>query len=215
MVKNNKLVYNPVMSKVEDIRKYAWIEFFIWFLILCFCVASIRIYRHYQYKKMDSYQIFLPDADGLIVGSPVRYMGVQVGYISKIKILSSEVYIKFLITDKDLELPKGSIVTVEFSGMGGSKSLEIYPPTSESIATGKIIVVSNPVRLSDSLSLLSQMFDKINSIIIRTGVFANETGMFDIKQGIDTKGIERNMNAADEIMKKLRRDNNEQSEDNK
>lgn len=203
------------MNKVDDIRKFAWIEFFIWFIILCFCAVGIRIYKHHNIKKLVSYQIFLPDADGLIVGSPVRYLGVQIGYISKIKILSDEVYIKFLITDKDLKLPKGSIVTVEFSGMGGSKSLEIYPPTPESIASGKIITISKPVRLSDSMSLLNDMFGKINSIITRTSVFAKETGMFDIKNGVNTKGIEDNIDAANDIIKKLRRDDNGQFENNK
>lgn len=77
---------------------------------------------------------FLCDVDGLIVGSPVKFMGVQVGYIEKVKIVSNEVYLKIVITAKDVELPKGSIATVEFNGMGGSKSLEIYPPTDESIA---------------------------------------------------------------------------------
>jgi len=214
VAQNNKLVYNLGMSKIDDIRKFAWIEFFVWFLVLCFCVVGIRLYRQHEYKKMVSYQIFLPDADGLIVGSPVRYLGVQVGYIDKIKILSNEVYIKFIITDKELKLPKGSIVTVEFSGMGGSKSLEIYPPTPESIASGKIIMISKPVRLSDSISLMNDMFGKINSIITRTSVFANETGMFDIKKGIDTKGIEENMQKADEIMKKLRSNDDGKSTDN-
>ena len=200
------------MSKFEDIRKFAWYEFTIWFIILCFCITGIKLYQRHEAKKLVTYQIFLPDVDGLIVGSPVRFLGVEIGYIEKIKILSSEVYLKFVITDKDIKLPKGAIATVEFNGMGGSKSLEIYPPTKESIASGKIITTSNPVRLSDSLSLLNHMFDKINSIIVRTSVFADETGIFDIKNGIDTKSIEENVMQADIIMKKLRRNNNEQSE---
>jgi len=200
------------MIKSEEIRKFAWIEFFIWFLLICFCIGGIKIYHHKQLKKMVTYQIFLPDAAGLIVGSPVRYLGIQIGYVDKIRILNGEVYIKFVITDKDLKLPKGSIATVEFSGMGGSKSLEIYPPTPESIASGKIITTSKPVRLSDSMSLLNDMFGKINSIITRTSVFANETGVFDFKKGVDIEGIEENINSANKLMKKLRRNDNGQSE---
>lgn len=203
------------MSKFEDIRKFAWYEFTIWFIILCFCVTGIKIYQRHETKKLVTYQIFLPDVDGLIVGSPVKFLGVQVGYIDKIKILSDEVYIKFIITDKEMKLPKGAIATVEFAGMGGSKSLEIYPPTAESLASGKIIVAADPVRLSDSLSLLNQMFDKINSIIVRTSTFANETGVFDIKNGVDTLSIEENISQANLILKKLRREKNEQLENNK
>ncbi len=197
------------MSKFEEVRKFAWYEFIIWFMILCFCIAGIKIYQRHEAKKLVTYQIFLPDVDGLVVGSPVKFLGVEIGYIDKIKILYDRVYLKFVITDKDIVLPKGSIATVEFAGMGGSKSLEIYPPTKESLATGKIILAEDPVRLSDSLSLLNDMFSKINSIIVKTSTFANETGVFDIKKGIDTQAIEQNMIQADAIMQKLRRKDNE------
>lgn len=197
------------MGKVEDVRKFAWYEFIIWFVILCFCVAGIKLYQRHEAKKLVTYQIFLPDVDGLIVGSPVKFSGVEVGYIDRIKILSDRVYLKFVISKKDFRLPKGAIATVEFTGMGGSKSLEIYPPTEESLASGKIILTEDPVRLSDSLSLLNDMFSKINSIIVKTSTFANETGIFDIKKGIDTKGIEENIIKADEIMQKLRSSKNE------
>ena len=77
------------------------------------------------------------------------------------------------------------------------------------MASGKIILTEDPVRLSDSLSLLNDMFSKINSIIVKTSTFANETGIFDIKKGIDTQGIEENIIKADEIMQKLRSSKNE------
>ena len=108
------------------------------------------MYRHKENKKLVTYQIFMPDVDGLIVGSPVKFLGVQIGYISKVRILSNEVYLKFVVADKNITLPKGAIATVEFNGLGGSKSLEIYPPTEESIQSGKIIEINRPTRLSDS-----------------------------------------------------------------
>lgn len=194
-------MYNQIMSK--DLRKYIWVEFGIWFLILFVCILGFRIHRHYEAKKLVTYQIFMPDVDGLIVGSPVKFMGVQVGYISKVKILSSEVYLKMVITDKNINLPKGAIATVEFNGMGGSKSLEIYPPTQNSTASGKIIQVNPPVRLHDSLTLLNDMFGKIDSIIVRTSNFANETGALDMKKGVNVDAIEDNMNMADKIIKKI------------
>ena len=189
----------------QDLRKYIWLEFVIWFLILCICVTGVRIYRHKAVKKLLTYQIFMPDVDGLIVGSPVKFLGVPVGYISKVKIVSNEVYLKFVITDEDFVLPKGAIATVEFNGMGGSKSLEIYPPTKESIASGKIIAVNNPVRLNDAMSLLGVMYNKIDSIIQRASVFANETGALSDKDGVNVDAIEENMNEADRLMKKYNR----------
>ena len=188
----------------DDFRKYILIEFAVWFLILFFVIAGVRIYHYKSAKKLVTYQIFIPDADGLIVGSPVRFMGVPIGYINKIKIVSNNVYLKMVITQKDFKLPKGAIATVEFNGMGGSKSLEIYPPTKESLLSGKIIAVQTPRRLSDATSLLADMFGKIDSIITRVSYFARETGVIDVKNGIDMKNIENNMDSADKLMNKVK-----------
>ena len=185
-----------------NLHKYIWIEFGIWLLIIFFVAAGIKIYQHNEAKKFVTYQIFMSDVDGLIVGSPVRFMGIEVGYVSKIKILQNEIYLKLVMQDKNFQLPKGAIATVEFNGMGGSKSLEIYPPTDQSVAEGKIISVSETVRLSDALALLGDMYNKIDSIIVRMSVFAKETGAIDVKDGINVKAIEGNINTADRLLKK-------------
>ena len=125
-------------------------------------------------------------------------MGVQVGYVDRIKILSNDVYVKVIITDKEVILPKGSVATVEFNGMGGSKSLEVYPPTEESLATNKLLVIKNPKRLHDSLGLLNDMFDKLGSITNKLSFFARETGLENMDSaGVEIRGIETNMNMLD------------------
>ena len=92
------------MKKFDNIRIYAWIEFVIWLVIVAILVFGIR-YHHYQAQKQyKNYQIFMEDVDGLIVGSPVKFLGVQIGHVKKIQIISSDVYIKFIITQKDLIL---------------------------------------------------------------------------------------------------------------
>ena len=74
-----------------------------------------------------------------------------------VKILTNDVYIKFVITEKGLRLPQGVIATVEFSGLGGSKSLEIYPP-SEKYPTDRIIAVKEPTRLNKVMGLFNEIF---------------------------------------------------------
>ena len=123
------------MKKRLDINRILMVEALIWFCILCVVVFSIRAYNIKNYKAEKQYQIFISDVDGLIIGSPVKYMGVQVGYVSYIKLLTNEVYVKFLITNKDVSLPKGVVANVEFNGMGGTKSLELYPPTPQDLKT--------------------------------------------------------------------------------
>ena len=203
MAKNHVLLYNQLMKIFEGIHKYILVEAVIWFFILCVAVTAVRIHYYEKEKKLVTYQIFMPDVDGLIVGSPVKFMGVQVGYIEKIKIVSNDVYLKIVITDKDVELPKGSIATVEFSGMGGSKSLEVYPPTKESLAENKLIVVESPKRLHDSLGLLNDMFDKIGSITTKLSFFAKETGVSDFSNGINLPDMQDNMDNFDKLMKEI------------
>ena len=144
-----------------DIYKILLVEAVIWFSILCVVVFSIRAYNIKNHKAEKQYQIFISDVDGLIVGSPVKYMGVQVGYVSYIKLLANEVYVKFLITNKDVSLPKGVVANVEFNGMGGTKSLELYPPTPQDLKTEKIINIKETFRLAHSIDLLDNMFAKL------------------------------------------------------
>ena len=101
-------------------------------------------------------------------------MGLQIGHVERVKIVSDHVYVKFVLEDKNLSLPKGVIATVEFNGLGGAKSLELYEPTKESLASNKLIVVNKPMRLSDSLSLLDDMFNKLGSILVRCSHFMGE-----------------------------------------
>lgn len=194
-------------SSKENIRLYHWIEFLIWFLILCIAVISIKYTNYKHNKELSSYQIFLQDVDGLIVGSPVKYMGVQIGHIQKIKILTNDVYIKFVITQKDLKLPQGVIANVEFNGMGGSKSLELYPPTKESISSKKLITVKDTTRLNDTVWRLNDMFDKIGAITVKLSSFANEAGFLSKSaEQIDIEKIQDNMKNFDDKLEEYNKE---------
>lgn len=149
------------MNKRLDINKILLVEAFIWFCILCVVVFSIRAYNIKQHRAQKQYQIFISDVDGLIIGSPVKYMGVQVGYVSYAKLLGNEVYVKFVLTETNVSLPKGAVANVEFNGMGGTKSLELYPPTEQDLKTEKIINIKDTFRLAHSVDLLDNMFSKL------------------------------------------------------
>lgn len=153
---------------------YAWIELLIWLLIISFALGGVKLYQHNKAKELKTYQIFMPDVDGMIVGSPVKFMGVQIGYVQKIQIVNNNVYVKFVLTTKNTEIPQGSVATVEFNGLGGSKSLEITPPTKETLASKQFIVINQPKRIHDSLTLLNEMFDKIDSMAARGSYFVNQ-----------------------------------------
>lgn len=166
-------VYNKGMRKY-----HLWlIEIIVWALIIV--AISIPFYNNISHKKElnATGHAFFEDTDGLIVGSPVRFMGTQVGYLSNVEIIGSEAYVSFVITEKNLKIPHGTIATVEFTGIAGSKSLELYPPTKESLARGHAISVVDPIRLSTFVSNqqsiatnLINMTNQINMLVTKNNI---------------------------------------------
>ena len=152
------------MKKLDNMRLFALVEFIIWLLIISAIVFGIRYYHHIEQRQFKSYQIFMNDVDGLIVGSPVRFLGVSIGHVTQIQLVSSDIYVKFTITQKGLELPIGSVATVESSGLGGSKSLEIYPP-KDNFSKDKLISSKDSTRLGKVIGLFLNIFRDIDQIV--------------------------------------------------
>lgn len=158
------------------------VELLFWLVIL-FIIVAFYTFHNMKLQKIDNdYNIFMQDIDGLIVGSPVRMMGIEVGYITEIKPTNSEVFVKFVINDNNIIIPQGTEATVEFSGLAGSKSLELYLPDKDTKAyqNSDVIVVAPPKRLHDALGLLNDMFDKLGSIILTTSSFGDKLNTIDL-----------------------------------
>lgn len=152
-------------------------EFLIWLIVILLFVALSSMGFIFKEKNDENdYQLFLQDVDGLIIGSPVRMMGIEVGHVTKIKPTKDEVYVNFVITKPNVYIPQGTAVTVEFTGLAGSKSLELYLPEKGKYIdkTTPLIEVQPPKRLHDALGLLNDMFKKINSIIYTTSSFGTK-----------------------------------------
>ena len=122
-------------------------ELLVWLVILLIIISLSTVFYIKKQKDANDYNIYMQDVDGLIVGSPVRMMGIEVGHVTRIKPTNEEVYIKFIITDKNITIPQGTKATVEFSGMAGSKSLELYLPDNNDYIdkTTPILTVDPPI----------------------------------------------------------------------
>ena len=142
------------------------IEFFVWVLVL-FTALFIGVYSYSVYvKKNYTYYVFFTDVDGLIKGSPVKMLGYQVGYVSGISLINDDdVFVSFIITDKDINMPDSMVATVEFTGMGGSKSLELTPVDSKD--KKNIISVTQPRRVQDIY--VNQTVIAQNLVLMSTG----------------------------------------------
>ena len=181
-------------------------ELLFWLVVVFVIVAfsSTGIIFHDK-NDVNDYQIFLQDADGLIVGSPVRMMGIEVGYITKIKPIKNEVYVDFVLTKDGVYVPQGTTASVEFSGMAGSKSLELYLPEKEDYIdqTTPIITVNPPKRLHDALGLLNDMMKKIGTITYTFSSFGSkleENGLKPSSKVKNTDEIEKLLKISDKFL---------------
>lgn len=178
------------------------IELLIWLLVILLILAVSTFFQHINTQKDNDYTIFMNDVDGLIEGSPVRMMGIEVGHVTKIKPTNSEVYVRFIITDDTVTIPQGTKATVEFSGMAGSKSLELYLPDKNTYidANVPILTVNPPKRLHDALGLLNDMFEKLGSIIYTSSAFSNNLKKINIQPSNRDESIPEFLNYADNLV---------------
>ena len=159
-------------NKIKYKKLARFIELSIWFLLLVF-VLGIGYIAKQNYNQHKTYQIFLQDVDGIIKGSPVRMMGIHIGYVRKVKIINDMVFVDFIINKKDIDIPKGSMGTVEFTGLGGSKSIEICTPKDKVPEGTQTFEIQQPRRIGAALSLLDSMLEKISAIMFQCTSFTD------------------------------------------
>ena len=185
----NFLYNKPNMTKEKKEKNTIYIthsgELLIWLIVILVVIAFSTFFYMNKVKNDNTFSIYMPDVDGLIVGSPVRMMGIEVGHITKIKPTNEEVFVKFIITDSSIQLPQGTVATVEFSGMAGSKSLELYLPNKNTYINNNvpILAVNPPKRLHDAMGLLNEMFDKLNAIFYTSTSFGEKVKDLDLPTG--------------------------------
>lgn len=168
-------------AEKNNIKLMWFFEILIWCLFIIIFTSGIMVAKYYYKKSFNTYQIFIQDVDGLIVGSPVRMMGVQIGYVRQVSIVNELVFVDFIITKKNIKIPRGYIVTVAFNGLAGSKSLEIFTPDKVCTSQESYLVVQNPARIKDAFNLIFLIYDKIMDITYRGSKFAKNIDDCDCK----------------------------------
>jgi len=124
-------------------------EILVWmvlFLIPTFFISTILnpdldIQKHYFAD--------FRDVNSIIIGSPVNYIGYNIGHVDDIQILSDRIRVDIAIVKKDYSLPQCSMIKIEESGIGGSRSLEIFPCENPSLKGS--IYTQKPKRVSEML----------------------------------------------------------------
>ena len=90
-----------------------------------------------QLLKENTYYVtyFEGSVEGLDPGSPVKYLGVPVGSVSKISVAEDGRIIEVTMSiDKKIKIVDSMRVKAEMAGIAGGKFMQIYFPTDEKIA---------------------------------------------------------------------------------
>ncbi len=92
------------------------------------------------------------DANEMTRGANVRMMGVDIGYVDDIWVQEDEVDVVIRTMPDAPKIPPGSLATIQFTGLVGSKSIEIIPADPSirrATADGQYLNVEEPIRLKD------------------------------------------------------------------
>ena len=132
-----------------DRKKIFLLEIIFWLLII-FCSSFFFIYKNNIKDNIkNTYYIFFNDVEGLVKGSNVRLMGINIGHVKDVKIFDNRVFVSLIVTKKGVQIPKCATATIEFYGLGGSTSLELNPATATESEVCDEIIPSGTYRIQD------------------------------------------------------------------
>ena len=153
-------------------RKYIWLfEIIFWLLIISVSLFFFIYNTSVKENKNNTYYTFFDDVEGLVQGSPVRLMGINIGYVRDVKIFDNKVFVSFLVTKENVSIPKRATATIEFYGLGGSTSLELDASTADENSNEKILLIGESYRVQDfwnGQELVSNVMIDIYSGVGRT-----------------------------------------------
>lgn len=168
-------------------KKQITLELIIWLIILSIIITAGIYTYHKFFVEPNVHTIQFKDIDGITKGSPVRFMGINIGYVRNLKSKDKHVNVQIIVTKKNVEIPEGTVARVEFYGLGGSKSIELMPPDG-SCDVG--ILTNNTIRLNDvaheAISLVS-IIEMIEKYVMNINTKSVQKFLTEIKSINDDK----------------------------
>jgi len=192
------------------------LEILIGFILLVGLISIGITFTENYLSSRKTYNVTFKDVDGLIVGSPVRVMGIQVGHVIKVKPVNDNVNVIFVITNNNVNISKNSVINVQFTGIAGSKSLEIQPSISHKSGE-ELFKVTEPIRID---SVMNSQLDITKSILECSKLSLNFLGHQTEKEFRKTikesEIVTRNINySLNNAYSKLKTSNNEMISDSR
>lgn len=121
--------------------------------ILLFTILWVKGRSFSSGERID---VVFKDVNGLRPGSGVQMMGLRVGQIEEIIPVvngdSSNVKLRFVITEPGITIPKASVLSIQQSGLIGEQFLEITPPKTRTtyipmVSDYNVLYKNDPVQI--------------------------------------------------------------------
>ena len=128
-------------------------------------------------------------------------MGINVGYVRKLRSVDKSIIVEVLITKKDMKIPKGTTARVEFYGLGGSKSIELMPSNTSEVDG---IVTTDNIRIADVVGH-AKSFVQILEIIDKFVQSLDENAMQNLLETVKDTNPEK-IKQVENDMKKIGND---------
>lgn len=139
-------------------KKERIVEIIILIILFLSAVTGALLFNHYKFEKPNTYNIVFKDIDSIVKGSPVRFMGINVGHVVKLRRKDKYIICKIRITKDGVKIPDSTRAKVAFNGLGGSKSIELLPPLTDDTDI-KGIVAAESLRINDVVSVVRDLKD--------------------------------------------------------
>jgi len=168
------------MSSKSNLELKLGLFVLIGIIILAFAVFSIRELKSWQ----TGYEIFIRFnfLNGVKVGAPVRFRGVDVGEVRKVQILydpqTLDSYAEVCCWIKNsIQIPKDSQVWINTLGILGEKYIEIMPGKENVFLLPKTIIKGNePVAMHEVVELTRRLANNIEAEITQLKKQENTLG---------------------------------------
>jgi ABC-type transporter Mla subunit MlaD len=150
--------FNEPASSTAPIAPWAWVsDGVLWALLLLLVVWGLpALLQRGTPRQQLSFQLL--DANALIPGTNVYWMGVNVGAVDNVVLTphAAEVSIDM---HRDLPpIPWGTHVSVAFTGLGGNKEVQLLPPeTVTTFDQPRKVIVEPSQRLKQVLQVNTEI----------------------------------------------------------
>ncbi len=151
------------------------------------------------------YTLYFRDVDGIIPGSPVKFMGVTVGHVSKLTLKGNKIKAIIFVSKPEIKIPDCANARVEFSGIVGSKYIEITPPDGSGKCGG--IIANDPLRISiivEIMDIYNRAFKGLEQGIKKFSSQDTQFLMYEVRKKTgDFSELDKTMDKIPELQTKM------------